>query len=111
LIAYLITSDAIGSQDPELGRLLMRNFFLKLLSASVKPSHLLFLERGVQLLLPDSPALDALKILAAEMNTELLACQTCLDYYGIKEKIAVGKISNMPEIIETLHEAEKVIRL
>ena len=107
---YFITSDKIGSQDPELGARLMNIFFLKLIQAKRLPTHILFMERGVQLLLPDSPCLDAIKVLEAK-GVELPACQTCLEYYGIKETIAAGKVSNMPDIIEVMHEAGKVIHI
>lgn len=110
-LAYFISSDTIGQQDPELGKRLMHNFFMKLLEAAVKPSHILFVERGVQLLLPEFSAVNVLKILENEYNVELLACVTCLDYYGIKDKIEVGKISSMPEIIAAMHESDKVIHL
>ena len=108
---YLISSDIIGHQDPELGKRLMHSFFLKLLEAAEKPSHILFLEKGVQLLLPEFSAVDALKILAEESGVILLACVTCLDYYGIKDKIEVGEVSTMPEIIAVMHESDKVIHI
>jgi selenium metabolism protein YedF len=107
---YFITSDKIGSQDPELGARLMSTFFLKLIQAKSLPSHILLMERGVQMLLPDSPCLDPIMVLEGR-GVEILACQTCLDYYGIKEKIGAGKISNMPEIIEVMQAADKVIHL
>lgn len=109
-IVYFISSDRMGNQDQELGQTLMRNFLLKLLEASEKPSHILFVESSVKLLLPTFSAIDALKILEKEMGVELLACKTCLDFYGI-ERIAAGQISNMPDIIRTMHEADKVISL
>ena len=107
---YFITSDKIGSQDPELGARLMSTFFLKLVQANRLPSHILFMERGVKLLLPESPSLDAIKVLEGR-GVAMLACQTCLDYYGIREKTGAGKVSNMPEIIEIMQQAEKVIHL
>ncbi len=107
---YLITSDKIGHQDQELGGRLMSNFFLKLVQARFFPSHMLLMERGVQLLLPESPALDPIKVLM-ERGVEVMACQTCLDYYGIRDKIAAGKVSNMPDIIEIMHAAAKVVHL
>jgi hypothetical protein len=60
---YFITSDKIGSQEPELGQRLMNSFFAKLLEAAEKASHILFMERAVKLLLSDSLASNALKIL------------------------------------------------
>ncbi|MHB1654337.1 MAG: sulfurtransferase-like selenium metabolism protein YedF [Desulfitobacteriaceae bacterium] len=107
---YQISSDKIGNQDPELGTTLMTNFLAKLVQAEKKPTHLLFVERGVQLLLPQSPAIEALRELQRE-GVELLACQTCLDFYGIRDSITVGQVSNMPTIIQTMHEADKVISL
>ncbi len=107
---YFITSDKIGSQDQELGSRLMNTFFLKLVQAVKHPSHIILMERGVQLLLPESPSLDAMRVLQ-ERGVEVLACQTCLDYYGIREKIGAGKISNMADIIEAMQAADKVIHL
>lgn len=108
---YFVSSDKIGSQDPELGQRLIHNFFMKLLEAAEKPSHILFVERGVKLLLPEFSAINALKILEDEFNVELLACVTCLDYYGIKDKLEVGQISGMPDIIAAMHESDKVIHI
>lgn len=109
--SYFISSDAIGHQDSDLGKSLMEKFFLKLVEAPEKPSHILFVERGVQLLLPEFLALDALKILEKEFGVELLACVTCLDYYGIKDKIEVGQVSNMVQIIAAMHASDKVIHI
>ncbi len=110
-LVYYISSDRMGNDQSELGHKLMHNFFLKLLEASVKPTHIIFVESGVKLLLPAFSAIDALKILEQEMGVELLACQTCLDFYSIKDQFVAGKISNMPDIISTMHEADKVIHL
>lgn len=107
---YFITSDKIGCQDEELGNRLMNIFFLKLVQAVKHPSHIILMERGVKLLLPESPSLDAIKVLE-ERGVEMLACQTCLDYYGIREKISAGTVSNMPDILDTMHKAANVIHL
>ena len=109
--AYFISSDTIGQQDPELGKRLIHSFFIKLLEAAEKPSYILFLEKGVKLLLPEFTAFDALKILAEESGVTLLACVTCLDYYGIKDKIEVGEVSTMPEIIAVMHKSDRVIHI
>ena len=107
---YLITSDKIGNQDPELGTRIMETFFLKLIQARSLPARLLLMERGVQLLRPESPCLDPIKVLEGK-GVEILACQTCLDYYGITEKIGAGKVSTMPAIIEAMQATGKVIHL
>ncbi|HWQ42897.1 MAG TPA: sulfurtransferase-like selenium metabolism protein YedF [Desulfosporosinus sp.] len=107
---YFISSDKIGNQDPKLGHVLMRNFFRKLIEASEKPTHLLFVESGVKLLLPEFEAIEAFKQLEEE-GVKLLLCKTCLDFYDIGEKIVAGEESNMPSIIQAMHEADKVISL
>lgn len=106
---YFIASDKIGSQDPDLGARLMYTFFLKLIQTVQLPSKILLMERGV-LLLTESLCLDPIKLLE-ERGVEILACQTCLDYYGIREKMGAGKVSNMPDIIEAMQSAGKVIHL
>jgi sulfur relay (sulfurtransferase) complex TusBCD TusD component (DsrE family) len=106
---YFITSDEIGNQDPELGARLMHTFFLKLIWAAHLPSHILLMERGV-LLLTECLCLDPIKVLEGK-GVEILACQTCLDYYGIIDKMKAGKVSNMPDIIEVMQTAGKVIHL
>lgn len=107
---YFISSDKMGSQDPELGKKLMGNFFRKLFEAEQKPSHVLLVESGVKLLLPEFDAFGVLRELEAE-GVKFFACVTCLEYYGIKEKIGLGEVSNMPTIIQTMHEADKVISI
>jgi selenium metabolism protein YedF len=110
-LVYLISSDKMGNQDPELGQKLMRNFFIKLLEASEKPTHILLVERGVRLLQPEFLVTDALKVLEKEYDVEIMACMTCLDYYGIKDKIEVGQIVGMIDIINIMHGSDKVINL
>jgi selenium metabolism protein YedF len=105
---YFISSDKMGSQDPQLGKKLMGNFFRKLFEADQKPTHVLLVESGVKLLLPEFDAFGVLRELEAE-GVKFLACVTCLDYYGIQDKIGLGDVSNMPTIIKTMHDADKVI--
>ena len=61
-------------------------------------------------MLSESLCLDPIKVLEGR-GVEILACQTCLDYYGIKERMGAGKVSNMPDIIEAMQTAGKVIHL
>ena len=89
----------------------MHSFFIKLLEADEKPSHILFVERGVKLLHSEFSAVDALKILEDQFGVELLACVTCLDYYEIKDEIVVGQVSSMPDIIAVMHESDKIIHI
>ena len=64
---------------------------------------------GAKLTVEDSPALEDLKSLA-EQGVEIMTCGTCLDYYGIKDKLAVGSVTNMYSIVETMQKAGRIIR-
>ncbi len=97
----LITSDAIGSGDDELGALLMRGFISTLIEASKLPERLILMTGGVRLAIEDSASLGNLSKLSA-LGVEILSCGTCLDFYRVKDKLAVGRTSNMFEISEIL---------
>ena len=53
--------------------------------------------------------LEDLKNLEAQ-GVEILTCGTCLDYYGLKEKLQVGSVTNMYAIMEAMNRADKIIR-
>lgn len=57
-----------------------------------------------------SSVLDALDVLA-EAGVDLIACGTCVAFYKLKDKIFVGRISDMLEIVSTLMNSEKVITI
>ena len=56
-----------------------------------------------------SPLLEDLKTLEAE-GVEILSCGTCLGFYGLKEKLAIGSVSNMYEIVEKQMNADRILR-
>lgn len=74
------------------------------------PDTIIFLNSGVKLVATDSPVLEDLQDLAGR-GAAILACGTCLGHYGLKEQVAVGEISNMYTIAETLLNAGKVVSL
>ncbi len=41
---------------------------------------------------------------------EILTCGTCLDFYGLKDQLAVGSVTNMYDIVERQMKADLVIR-
>lgn len=107
---YLICSNTLGEGSPDLGQTLMKSFILTLAEGTDTPSTLLFLNSGVFLTCRESPVLPHLEKLAAAGVT-IISCTTCLDYYKLREKLAVGRASNMYEIVEHLREATKVITI
>jgi len=103
-----IQRDRLGDGDEELGKILIRAFVNTLPENTLRPATIIFLNSGIFLALNDSPVLESLKKLE-QSGVEILACGTCLDFYHKKEELAVGKISNMYEILEKLSIADKVL--
>jgi intracellular sulfur oxidation DsrE/DsrF family protein len=68
------------------------------------------MNNGVKLAISDSPVLEDLQVLA-DKGVEILICGTCLKYFDLTDKVAVGQISNAYTIAETLLQAGKVVRL
>jgi selenium metabolism protein YedF len=109
-LVVLIASDRWGRGDDELGGILMRAFLYTLHEVEPLPETMIFLNAGVKLTVDDSLVLEDLKGLEGE-GVEILACGTCLGHFGLKERIAVGQVSNMYSIAETLLGAGKVVGL
>lgn len=104
---YLITQDTLGHGSPELGAVLIKAFMTTLLEVKPLPTTILLLNAGVKLAVQGSPVLDQLTTLASRGVT-ILSCGTCLDYYQVKTKVAVGEITNMYTIIETITQNKTV---
>lgn len=96
-----INSATVGSGDEKLGLKLMEAFVYSLTEIDKKPAHILMMNSGVKVATEGSPSVDNLRDLA-ESGVEILVCGACLDYYGIKDKLEVGRISNMYEIATIL---------
>lgn len=103
-----LNSELMGHGDEALGQVLIRGFFKTLLDLSPRPRCLIFVNRGIFLCTTGSPVLDALKALKDD-GAEILACGTCLDFYERKDELAVGRVSNMFEIVETLSQATRIV--
>lgn len=106
----LITKDKLGSGSDELGSLLMSSYLYALTESSQYPTSLIFLNGGVKLTVEDSSVLDHIRSLEAA-GIEILSCGACLDYFKLKDKLAVGSVSNMYTIVEKLNNASNTITL
>ncbi|MDP8210412.1 MAG: sulfurtransferase-like selenium metabolism protein YedF [Candidatus Stygibacter australis] len=105
-----ISSDSLGIGSDDLGRKLMKAFTFTLTELDTPPNRLLFMNSGVYLCLNDSDSLPNLKILA-DRGTDILVCGTCLNFFGVSEKLAIGKVSNMYDIADHLLKDEGVIKI
>jgi len=104
----LFTRFGLGQAPAELQQK-MAGIFLSLLNESdVLPAKLLFYTDGVKLVCEGSPVLEQLRALEAK-GVELIVCFTCLNYFGLTDKVQVGIPGGMPDILEALAQAEKVV--
>lgn len=105
----VISSDMMGSGDEKLGKTLLKAFVFALTRQDVLPQTILCYNRGAFVTCEGSECIEDLKMLEAE-GVEIFTCGTCLDYYGIKEKLEVGSVTNMYDIVEKMERAGKIIR-
>ena len=108
-VVVYVNSDLLGAGDEALGSFLMKAFLKTLLGLEKKPDRLILINSGVRLASEDSQVLETLKTLS-ENGVEIVSCGTCLDFYKLREKLSVGKISNMYDIIQSMLEADRLIR-
>lgn len=105
-----VQSSEFGRGSTELGNILMKSFMFTLMESDTPPQCLLFVNSGVYLTCNGSPVLEHLLNLA-ERGVKILSCGTCLDYFKLKEQLAVGQVTNMYTIYEEMNKADKVISL
>lgn len=104
-----IPSGVIGRGDDELGNILMRSFIKSLPETRGLPRMIIMLNSGVRLAAEGSVVLDDLRGFESS-GVEIRCCGTCVDFYGLKEKLRVGKLTNMFEIISAMQTFRKVIQ-
>ncbi len=105
----VIASNELGEGSSELGTALMKSYMFALAEADIIPDNLLFINGGVKLVVEDSLVIDSIKKLK-DRGTNVQSCGLCLDFYKIKDKLAVGEITNMYAIIEMMN-SSKTIKL
>jgi selenium metabolism protein YedF len=106
----VLNHNGMGSGSEELGRVLLQACVFTLKDISPLPSVILCYNAGVLVAAEGAPTVPALADLVRRGVT-LLLCGTCVDYYELKGKIAVGTISNMYEILQRVSTSERVITL
>ena len=106
----LVTNNGIGKADEELQKLLAGKYFELLSQNGNLPAAICFYTEGVKLVCEGSPVLDPLRGLESR-GVRLIVCSTCLNYFGLNEKIQVGIVGGMGDILEAQIKADKVITL
>jgi selenium metabolism protein YedF len=97
----VLSSDIMGRGDEELGRVLIKAFLNTLAESDILPWRVVLFNRGVLLAVEGAETVQALANLSS-MGVEILVCGTCLDFFGLKEKVAVGTVSNMFDILGSM---------
>lgn len=106
----ILNHNGLGQTDTALGHKLATNYFRTLIELEQRPKAITFYADGVKLVAAGSPCQKELAELAAA-GVPLIACRTCLDYYGLLDQVVVGEIGNMLRIVEAQASATKVITL
>ena len=105
----VLSGNVMGTGDPELGTSLMKAFVFALTKQDQLPDTILCYNTGASLTCEGADTLEDLKLLESEGVT-ILTCGTCLDFYGLKEKLAVGGVTNMYDIVERMENAAQIIK-
>lgn len=105
-----IASDRMGSGDQKLGQILLKNFIFTLTESDSTPDAIYFVNNGVKLTVGGSDLIEPLTALA-NAGVDIASCGLCLEYFGVKEALSVGRVSNMLELVNALEEAGRIIRI
>jgi intracellular sulfur oxidation DsrE/DsrF family protein len=106
----LITRNGMGQAEPELQHKLITTYLKLIDENNTLPAVICFYTEGVHLVVAGSPVLDQLRSLESK-GVRLVLCSTCLNYYHLTEKVQVGTVGGMTDILEAQRRAGKVISL
>jgi intracellular sulfur oxidation DsrE/DsrF family protein len=106
----MVTNDGMGHADRELGRALLLKYLDLLEQNGTPPGAIAFYARGVHLVAEGSPAIDRLRALEAR-GVRVIACKTCLDAFGLADKVRAGVVGGMGDILAAQILARKVVTL
>lgn len=108
-IVIAIGSNQMGTGEEQLGKNLLKAFIYAVTQADKKPKAMLFFNSGAYTTCEGSLSLEDLESLKNQ-GVKILTCGTCLDFYGIKDKLKVGEVTNMYDIVSTMENASLVIK-
>ena len=105
----VISSDQMGTGEAELGKTLLKGFIYALSQQDELPTTILFYNKGAFITCEESASIEDLKSLEAQ-GVEILTCGTCLNFYGLTEKLQVGEVTNMYVIAEKMTQADLIVK-
>ena len=105
----VVSADHMGEGDEALGKILLKGFLFALTQQETLPKTILFYNSGAFVACEGSASLEDLKKLE-EQGVEILTCGTCLNHYGLTEKLQGGSVTNMYVIVEKQMLSTRIIR-
>lgn len=109
-VVMVFSSSVMGRGDDTLGGVLMRSFLHTITEASPRPDIMIFLNTGVRLAVEGSEVLDDIRTLV-ESGVQVMSCGTCLNFLELREKLAVGSVTNMYDIAQVMLSAVRLIQV
>lgn len=105
----VLSSKTMGTGADALGETLMKGYVYAITQLDPLPDTILMYNTGAYLSIEGAETLADLRALE-EKGVEILTCGTCLNFYEMTDKLAVGGICNMYNIAEKLNRATHIIR-
>ena len=109
-LVIVISSKVFGQGNDDLGANLMKSYIYALTEVAVKPKTMIFINGGVFLTTEGTPVEESLRLLEAS-GVEIYSCGACLNFYGLEEKVIIGKVGNMYLFAEKMNQSTNVLRL
>lgn len=109
-LVVAVSRECMGSGSEELGKILIKGFIYSLTQLPQLPKTLLFFNGGVKLAVKGANTLEDLKTLESK-GTQIKICGTCVNYYNLKEQVAVGEIVNMYDITQAMSKGQPLINI
>ena len=106
----VLSQDKMGHGDDALGSVLIKKFMKTFADIAPVPGQVVLFNSGVKLAAEGSEVLTDLKALELR-GAEVLSCGTCIEHFKLSERLRVGRISNMHEIVGARASAEKVVQI
>lgn len=108
-VVVVISAGHMGEGNEELGKALLKGFIYAISQQDELPSTILFYNGGASVTCEGSVSLEDLKSMEAQ-GVEILTCGTCLNFYGLTEKLSVGGVTNMYVIAEKMTQADLIVK-
>ena len=110
MIFLYLNKDTMGFGDPKLGGKLLISFLKNLVESDQRVDMIGCVNAGINLTTEAGEALELLKTLESR-GTNIATCGTCLDYHNKRDKLRIGVVGSMPQMVEIIGKADKIIQL